>query len=98
MIRVNDDWVIMVDPYCYVPHKDMHRTRMDKQKDGTYAEVHDYKSIGRYFADIRGAVEGIARYEINQELAKQDMTLPEAIKLIDDTFARFEKSLERIQA
>ena len=99
MIRVNDDWVIMFcEPCSYSPAKDLHRKQMVKKYNGDVVEEDAFKPSGRYFTDIRGAVREIAKIEVKEAVMTQDMTLTEAIELIDNIFARFEKSLERIQA
>ena len=97
MIRVNDDWVILVEPTCYSPAKDMHRLKKVKKDSGEIVEVPDYKPINKYFVDIKGAVRAIANYENKQVLMAQDMTLTQAINLMDDTRRRFEKILEGIK-
>ena len=99
MSRVNNDWVIMFcEPCSYSPAKDLHRKQMVKKYNGDVVEEDAYKPSGRYFTDIRGAVREIAKIEVKEAVMTQDMTLPEAITMIDGIFAKFEKSLERIQA
>lgn len=99
MIRVNDDWVIeFCEPCSYSPAKDLHKKRMVKKHNGDVVEEDAFKPSGRYFIDIRGAVREIAKIEVKEAVIAQDMTLAEAIELIDSIFARFEKSLERIKA
>ena len=99
MIRVNDDWVIeFCEPCSCSPAKDLHKKRMVKKHNGDVVEEDAFKPSGRYFIDIRGAVGEIAKIEVKEAMMAQDMTLAEAIELIDSVFARFEKSLERIKA
>lgn len=97
MIRVNEDWVILVEPMNYMPAKDMHRTKQVKQKDGTYTVEPDYKTGYGYYTSLKGAVDRIARIEYKKELMGRETTLSDAIKLMDDTIARFEKILEGIK-
>ena len=93
MIKVNEDWVIAVDQYSYIPMRDMHRMRKAKHGDG---EEHDYKAGYGYFTTLRGAIEAIARIEYKNALAGRETGLDEAIRLMDETLKRFEKILEGI--
>ena len=96
MIRVNDDWVVMVDALNYQPMRDMHRTKPVKQKDGTVKEEADYKGGYGYFSSLKGAVRQIARIEYKNAIAGRETPLNEAIKLLDETLTRFERILEGI--
>ena len=96
MIRVNEDWVIIVDALNYQPMKDLHRTKAVKQKDGTVKEEADYKGGYGYYFSLKGAVRAIARTEYKNAIAGRETTLNEAIKLMDETVTRFERILEGI--
>ena len=96
MIRVNEDWVIIVDALNYQPMKDLHRTKAVKQKDGTVKEEADYKAGYGYFSSLKGAVRAIARIEYKNAIAGQETPLNEAIKLLDETLTRFERILKGI--
>jgi hypothetical protein len=97
MIRVNDDWVIMVDPLNYMPAKDMHRKKQVKQKDGTYTTEPDYKTGYGYYTSLKGAVRRIAQEEYKKALTGQETALNDAIILMDETVTRFERILEGIK-
>ena len=97
MIRVNEDWVIIVDALNYQPMKDLHRTKAVKQKDGTVKEEADYKGGYGYYFSLKGAVRAIARTEYKNAIAGRETTLNEAIKLMDETVTRFERILEGIR-
>ena len=97
MIRVNDDWVIMVDQYNYTPVKDLHRTKVIVQDDGTEKIEQVYgRPIGHY-TSLKGAVKAIARAEYKNSLSGRETPLNEAIKLMEETVNRFEKILEGIK-
>ena len=96
MIRVNNDWVIALDQYSYIPMKDMHRDRTINRKDRETSTEHDYRGGYGYYTSLKGAVKSIAQVEYKNALQSRDASLPEAIKLMDDTLKRFEKILEGI--
>lgn len=96
MIRVNDDWVISVDPMNYKPMKDMHRTKKEKQEDGTEKTVPEYGKPLGYYTSLFGAVKAIAKAEYIDALSGRETPLNEAIKIMQETVDRFEKILEEI--
>lgn len=97
MIRVNENWVIMVDELNYQPMRDMHRMKTVKQKDGTTTDEPYYKAGYGYFTSLNGAVKAIVRIEYKNALQGQETALYEAIKMMDETVTRFEKILEGIR-
>lgn len=97
MIRVNEDWVIMVDDLNYQPMRDMHRMTTVKQKDGSTKQEPYYKAGYGYFTSLKGAVKAIVRIEYKNALQGRETALHEAIKLMDETVTRFEKILEEIR-
>ena len=97
MIRVNDDWVIMVDTLYYMPAKDLHRKKQVKQKDGTYTTEPDYKTGYGYYTSLKGAIRRIAQEEYKKALTGQETALNDAIILMDETVTRFERILEGIK-
>lgn len=98
MIRVNDDWVILIsDPMNYQPARDMHMKHTVKKKDGTEIEELYYKAGYGYFSSLKGAVREIARVEYKNALTGRETALNEAIKIMDDTMRRFEKILKEIE-
>ena len=97
MIRVNEDWVIMVDSLNYTPVRDLHRTKKVYQEDGTEKIEPVYgKTIG-YYTDLAGAVKAIARAEYKDALSGRETPLNEAVKTMQETVDRFEKILEGIK-
>ena len=97
MIRVNEDWVIMVDDLNYQPMRDMHRMKTVKQKDGTTTDEPYYKGGYGYYTSLKDAVRAIARIEYKNALTGQETALYEAIKMMDEILTRFEKILEGIR-
>lgn len=99
MIRVNDDWVILMssDQMSYQPARDMHMKHTVKKKDGTEAEEPYYKAGYGYFSSLKGAVREIARVEYKNALTGRETALNEAIKIMDDTMRRFEEVLKGIK-
>jgi len=97
MIRVNDDWVIDVDPLNYMPKRDMHRDRTIHRKDGSETVVHDYRGEYGYFPTLKQALRAIARIEYKNALTGSETALTDAIKLMDETVTRFENLLEGIK-
>lgn len=97
MIRVNENWVIMVDDLNYQPMRDMHRVKTVKQKDGTMTEEPYYKGGYGYYTSLKDAVRAIARIEYKNALTGQETALNDAIKLMCETMTRFEKILEGIR-
>lgn len=83
MIRVNEDWVIMVDSLNYMPCKDLHRTKTVKQKDGTFVDVDEYSNPIGFFSTLSGALKGIMQYEFRTKVQDVDIDIKEAIKIID---------------
>ena len=96
MIRINNDWVIALDQYSYIPMRDMHREKTITRKDRGTTTEHDYRGGYGYYTSLKGAVKAIAQVEYKNALQSRDASLPEAIQLMDDTLKRFEKILEGI--
>ena len=97
MIRVNEDWVIMVDDLNYQPMRDMHRMTTVKQKDGSTKQEPYYKAGYGYFQSLKGAVRAIAQIEYKNALRGQETPLDEAIRLMGETIDRFERILRGIK-
>lgn len=97
MIRVNDDWVIMVDSMNYTPLRDLHRTRKAYQEDGTEKLEPAYGRPIGYYTDLAGAVKAIARAEYKNSLSGREVPLNEAVAMIKETVGRFERILESIE-
>lgn len=97
MIRVNDNWVISVDPMNYAPMKDLHRTKKEQQKDGTEIIIPVYGKPLGYYTSLAGAVKAIARADYKEALSGRETPLNEAIKIMQETVDRFERILEGIK-
>lgn len=97
MIRVNEDWVIMVDSLNYTPVRDLHRTKKVYQEDGTEKIEPIYGRPLGYYTDLAGAVKAIARAEYKNGLSGRETPLNEAVKQMQETLDRFEKILEGIK-
>ena len=97
IIRVTEDWIIVVDPLNYTPMKDHHREILVKQKDGTEKLEPAYGKPLGFYTSLAGAVKAIARAEYKNAIKGQEMPLSEAIKLMEQTIDRFEKILEGVE-
>lgn len=97
MIRVNDDWVIMVDSMNYTPLRDLHRTRKAYQEDGTEKIEPIYGKPLGFYTSLAGAVKAIARAEYKNGLSGREVPLNEAVKMIEETAERFRRILEGIK-
>lgn len=97
MIRVNDDWVIDVGTLDYTPMRDLHRMATLKKKDGTTVEEPAYGAALGYYTSLKNAVRAIAKAEYKNAIKGQEITLSEAINLMEQTIERFEKILEGIE-
>lgn len=84
MIRVNEDWVIMVDSLNYMPCKDMHRKRKEKCKDGTYAEVDDYSNPIGYFSTLSSALSAIMQKNFRDAVKDCEISLKDALKIVEE--------------
>lgn len=96
MIRVDDNWVILVDAQNYTPVRDPHRTKQVLLEDGTEKTEHVYGKPLGFYATLAGAVKAIARAEYKNSLSGRETPLNEAIKIMQETVDRFEKILEEI--
>ena len=97
MIRVNEDWVIMVDSLNYTPMRDLHRTKKVYQEDGTEKLEPAYGKPLGFYTSLAGAVKAIARADYKEALSGRETPLNEAVKLMQETVDRFEKILEGIK-
>jgi hypothetical protein len=93
MIRVNEDWVIMVDSLNYMPCKDLHRTKPLKQKDGGFVDVDEYSNPIGYYSTLSAAITGIMQYNFRKSVQFDDVDLKEALKIIESVNADMEMSL-----
>ena len=84
MIRVNEDWVIMVDSLNYMPCKDLHRKKKEKCKDGTYTEVDDYGNPIGYFSTLSSALSAIMQKNFRDAVKDDEISLKDALKIVEE--------------
>lgn len=95
MIRVNDDYIIDVDPHNYIVKRDLHKERVTvNDKTGEETRTPSYYTVG-YFGDLPSAVRGIIRDMNRQGLSEGTFSLTEAVKMVQDNNKRFYDLLDR---
>ncbi|HAU87272.1 MAG TPA: hypothetical protein DCW90_17835 [Lachnospiraceae bacterium] len=88
MIKINDVWSIAVDPYNYALQK---RGSQKKNKDGSLVTDKNgnpqylYISYG-YYNTLEKALAAFARNTCRESLIDKDMTVGEALQLIDSKY------------
>ena len=87
MIRVNDDYVILVDEMNYAPARDRHRTVMSKGKERAVYDIIGYTST------LERAVKMILDRTTAETLADGEIRLADAIKEIRSINSQFEEML-----
>jgi hypothetical protein len=85
MIRVNDDWVIEVEPLCYTLKKDLHKNV--KAKDGK-TMIPAYKTVG-YFSSPAKALDRLGEEIIRDKLSKPLNGLGEVAEAIREARAEW---------
>lgn len=84
MIRINKDWLVDVDEYNYTLKRDLHsKTKKKNPKTGEIEEVDSYRSMG-YYSNLASALNRLCEEMRVSELKDKDITLKEAIKIIED--------------
>lgn len=73
MIRINDDWVILIDPYNYILARDLHKK--DKHGNDTF------KNEG-YYSGASEALTALVDKMVKDELKMPVYTLNEAVSAI----------------
>lgn len=86
MVRIDDDYIVEVDSLCYTAKKELHKT----DKEGKQL----CKIIG-YYSDLCGAIKGIYDYKAKDKLSKDEKSLYEAIKVLDELKNELAAMLER---
>lgn len=89
MIRINDDYVISVEPYEYCVKIDKHR--QDKKGNDIYDTVGHYTSL-------ESAILGAKNEAIHKSLFNMETTLENALKCVADINAEFKQMLEEAMA
>lgn len=74
MIRVNENWVIMVDELNYQPMRDMHRMKTVKQKDGTTTDEPYYKGGYGYYTSLK--MQSGQLHELNTKMLTRGRKRP----------------------
>lgn len=87
MIRVNDDYVILIDEMNYAPARDRHRTVMSKGKERAVYDIIGYTST------LERAVKMILDRTTAEALADGEISLADAIKEIREINSQFEEML-----
>lgn len=91
MIRVNDDWVVDVDDFCYSLKRDMHKDIV--RKNGTVE--HKYKVFG-YYNTLEKALNSLYE-QLNKETLQQGLhSLSEAITTIKNNRERWEELVDKV--
>ena len=89
MIRVNDNYIVDVDDMNFIAKEDKHKTNTDK--NGITKNV--YYTIG-YYGTLEGALDGIRRDMIKKSLAEGEVSLKEAIEVINKANYEFKEILQ----
>ena len=78
MVKLTDDWVILIDQYEYTLAKDTHKTQ---NINGKMSVVYKYYS---YYGSLRFAMMGYREILIKEKLKGDVFTIDEAIKEIKE--------------
>ena len=94
LIRVVEDWLIIVDDMNYIPAKDTHRTRVVERSGEEPSEepVYDFRA---YYTDLLGALQFIRAEAIRARLQGADRTLNEALHIIRSANDEFSELLKK---
>ena len=79
MIRLFDNWVIVVDPFCYIVAKETGKTR--SKKTGEITPV--YRNYG-YYSTLDGALKGFSKIIRTQSLSDVDVDINGAIEIVQE--------------
>lgn len=85
MIRINDDYVVIVDQYNYTLSRDLHKT--DKDGQPTYRRV-------SYHTDLSGALKAFRREYVRLRLKDGCMSLSQAVNTILASNAKVAQIIE----
>jgi hypothetical protein len=95
MIRIDEDYIIDVDPHNYIVKRDLHKERVTvNDETGEETRTPVFNTVG-YFGDIPSAVRGIIRDMNRTELSGGVFSLTEAVKMVQDNNKRFYDLLDR---
>ena len=91
MIKLFDDWLILVDDYNYCLARSLgERTRKDGKTEM------NYKRYG-YFKSVSGCLRQLHEEIIRRELKDGSRTLSEALHVVDECTARVENLLSVLE-
>lgn len=96
MVRVNEDYIIEVDPLNYTVMRDAHRktTRVNKST-GESVEVDAFTTVG-YYGNLAEAIKGVIK-DMNAKALKDGVhTLKEALEIVVNNNNRFYELLEKV--
>lgn len=95
LIRVVEDWLIIVDDMNYIPAKDTRRTRVIERKGEQPSEepVYDFRA---YYTDLVGAMEYIRSETIRTRLQDAERPLSEALHIIKEANKEFSNLLKKV--
>jgi len=85
MIRVNDDYIIDVDPHNYIVKRDLHKVKVtvDDETGEEKTRTPQFYTVG-YFGDVPSAVKGIIRDMNRLELSEGVHSLTEAVNIVQE--------------
>lgn len=98
MIKINDVWFISVDQYNYALQK---KGSKKKDKDGAVVVNENgepeyvYVSYG-YYTTFEKALEAFAKTVCRETLIENDMTIVDAVKLINSKYDEMRKTIKSI--
>lgn len=96
MIVIDDNWVIRVDVNGnYMPTENSVQIKTLKRKGGKTDDVEVYKEPIGYYSSLKNAIRGLVDYTARTKLVTDTLTLTEAIKVIQDSNAKFEEMLSK---
>ena len=96
MIVIDDNWVIRVDANGnYMPTENSTQIKTLKRRGGKTEDVEVYKEPIGYYSSLTNAIKGLHEHIIRQKLSTETLSLSEAIKVIQDSNAKFEGMLSK---
>ena len=82
MVRVNDDYIIEVEPFNFTVKRDLHREKVIVDKvSGEEIRTPSYSLVG-FFGDLSQAIWGVIRDMNRQELATGEHDVIEALCIV----------------
>ena len=91
MVRINDDWVVDVDEYCYMLKRDLHRDTVRK----TGEVEHRYKIVG-YYQTLDKALIALGEQMNKETLSEGLHSLPQAVTAIAENRMRWEELVNEV--